>query len=193
MKDILKIGFDIDGCMNDFQLEMQKVLKRDYNVILPPNEADWISYIAKVSPNIDDFWEKYNGEIEQTMPAEKDAVKILKAVKELGCSRNIITARTYKAAKITEDWLKKCDLTYDNIYWSCDMKLYACQWIGVDFMVEDNPLNAKFLADNGVKVILFEREYNKYLNHENIIHCSTWQKVYDKISYSVYKKILSSK
>lgn len=193
MKEIFKVGIDIDGCLNDFQLEMQRVLKRDYNIILPPNEDDWISYIARVSPDIEAFWEKYNGEIEETMPSEKDAVDTLKALKDIGCSRNIITARTYKSAQITEDWLKRQDLTYDNIYWSCDMKLYACKWVGVDCMIEDNPCNAKFLADNGVKVLLFERDYNKRLHHYNIKHCSSWKKVYDEISYLLYRKVINGK
>lgn len=193
MKEIFKVGIDIDGCLSDFQLEIQRVLKRDYGIILPPNEDDWISYIARVSPDIETFWEKYNGEIEETMPAEKDAVDVLNALKDIGCSRNIITARTYKAAKVTEDWLKRQNLNYDNIYWSCDTKLYACQWVGVDCMIEDNPCNAKLLADNGVKVLLFEREYNKKLYHYNIKHCSSWKKVYDEISYLLYRKVINGK
>ena len=185
----LKVGFDIDGCMNNFQIELQAILKNNYNVNLPPEVHNWNEYVVQIYKDINKFWEKYNGIIEDTMPAEKDASKILTALGGF-CERNIITARGYRCAAVTESWLHKHELVYDNIYWECDTKLYACQYLGIEYMIEDSPINAQLMADNGMKVLLFERQYNNFLYHPNIDHCQSWDEVYEKLSYINYKNVI---
>ena len=49
-------------------------------------------------------------------------------------------------------------------------------------MIEDNPDNAMILAENGIKVILFDRLYNQNINHENIIRCRNWNEIWSVIS-----------
>ena len=44
-------------------------------------------------------------------------------------------------------------------------------------MIDDNPKVSKYLADNGVKVLLFDAPYNKNLRHPNIKRVYSWDEI----------------
>ena len=45
-----------------------------------------------------------------------------------------------------------------------------------DFLsyLEDNPSNAMQLANEGMKVLLIDTNYNKEIEHENIVRVNNW-------------------
>ena len=49
-------------------------------------------------------------------------------------------------------------------------------------LIDDKPEVVLHLADNGIKVFLFDTRYNKNVNHENIIRVYDWNDVYGKIA-----------
>ena len=40
--------------------------------------------------------------------------------------------------------------------------------------IEDNPSNAMQLANEGMKVLLIDTNYNKEIEHENIVRVNNW-------------------
>lgn len=189
MIEKIKVCFDIDGCMNNFHHEVQTILNEDYDIILSDNEADWAKYIEKVE-DLDKFWALYNNKIEKNMLAEEDCKFVLQKLRQLGCPINITTAREYYAAAITEKWLTKEELQYDNIYFNCNNKVDVCKWLGAKLVIEDSPMNALALADNSISVLLFSRTYNKDVKHPNIIHCDSWLDIYEIISNIIKKRFI---
>ena len=96
------------------------------------------------------------------------------------------------ARKMLKQWNKKNKIDFKTYNFcdekrSCRDKLLACNKLNVDVMVEDKPDIALHLAQNGIKVLLFDAPYNKNLIHENIVRVHTWDEVklqLDKIKSS---------
>lgn len=55
-----------------------------------------------------------------------------------------------------------------------DYKVEKARELSCDIFIEDNPLNSVQLADDGVKVILLDTNYNKDVKHQNIVRVSNW-------------------
>ncbi len=86
-----------------------------------------------------------------------------------------------------EHWLQKHDFRFDDIFYcsenkACKDKLTGCRKFSVDIMIDDRSDVALYLADNGIRVLLFDTRYNQRTSHENIIRVYSWNDVYKKIS-----------
>lgn len=182
MKTNLRIGVDIDGCLNYFGEELEKYLIEHYN--LNPNKEDYgyklleaVGIVTYEQQN--QFWRNTEHEFEN-INSQKDCKKYLDDLKQ----RNtiiIITARGYDCSILTCNWLKKNELNYDEILFNSGNKVDACKWKNIDVMIEDNPDNALALAENGFKVLLVDNKYNKKIQHKNITRCENWLDIYNKL------------
>ncbi len=56
-------------------------------------------------------------------------------------------------------------------------KLLACHKLNVDIMIEDKPEVALKLANNGIRVLLFDCPYNQDIFHDNITRVYTWKQI----------------
>jgi hypothetical protein len=56
-------------------------------------------------------------------------------------------------------------------------KLIAHNKLDIDIMIETNKEDALYLANNGVKVLLFDSIYNKNINHKNIIRVKSCSEI----------------
>lgn len=182
----MNIGLDIDGCMNNLQKSIAKVLKRDYNVEAPQDKWGMLKY-AGITTRKDEleFWGKYKYELLDSTSIEKDAYDVIKELYEGGHRLDIITAREYNVAKLTIEWLKKHEISYHNIYFSCYDKDDVCKWKNIHIMVEDNRDNALHVAETGTIVLLYDRLYNKNTEHKNIIRCKNWKDVSQQIKKEI--------
>ena len=177
----MKIGFDIDGCINNFSEDLIELLKNEYNI---ENISD-STYNMLESLNIITieehraFYKKHQQYFESRLPKE-NAQKVINL---LGYNNDvfIITARNYDEAIWTERWLNKCGIKYNELIFNAENKVGACKWKKIDIMVEDNPINALALAKEGIKVLLFDCNYNKDVEHENIIRCYNWNEIFKYI------------
>ena len=68
-------------------------------------------------------------------------------------------------------------------------KLNGCKQFNIDVMIDDRPNVALFLAENRIKVILFDVRYNQNVEHKNSVGVSDWMDVYQKAN----KKLLCKK
>lgn len=96
--------------------------------------------------------------------------------------RHIKIRSDFTAKKLYTDWIKKNNYNFDDTYFCTEKdsngdKLRGCREYKVDIMIDDNPKVSKFLADNGVKVLLFDAPYNKGLEHENIRRVYGWEEI----------------
>ena len=89
-----------------------------------------------------------------------------------------VTARNSTLEEITMDWLKKQELSYVPLYLlGTDRKLNKAKELECDIFIEDHPMNALHLAEGGIKVILIDCNYNKDIDHKNIIRVSSWKEI----------------
>jgi uncharacterized HAD superfamily protein len=70
----------------------------------------------------------------------------------------------------TIDWFHSNGLKYDSIVFETDKR----EWVlknkdRIEWVVEDDPVQASRIAMSGVKVFLLDKEYNEDLEHPNIV------------------------
>ena len=191
------VGVDADGVLTDmyqFYLdEGQRFFKK------PP-----------VNPDAYGFVEMYNVTKTQKMifglsvleryckkaALRKNADVVINKLKDEGCEMHEITARMFTTFKgpfggyyrhLFRKYLDTHKLMFDSIQFCSETdsprdKYMACLKLDVDVMVEDKPEVALFLAEKGIKILLFDAPYNKDLKHENITRVYSWDECYDHIN-----------
>ncbi len=60
-------------------------------------------------------------------------------------------------------------------------KFNGCRRYDVKVMIDARPNVVLFLAENGIKVPLFDAPYNKDVVHQNIVRVADWEDIYRKI------------
>lgn len=181
----MNIGIDIDGCLNNFQDALTHIIERDYGITNVPQ--DKYEMLPFVNININnqeqcrEFWDKYNQELLELVAVETKAAQTINMIKQLGFHIDIITARGYNCAGITEKWLKGNGIYYDNLFFETGNKLDACNYRGVKLIIEDKPSTIELLAKNGIKVLKYNRPYNLTVEHPNVIPVSNWGEIYEQV------------
>lgn len=199
----LVIGVDADGVLTDLSAfnirEGKKYFKKEP---INPN-AYYTRDIFGVSKKQEDFYglrgalNKYCKE----EPPRNGAVDTINAFANKGVKFHEITARkftTYNGIlgkyyrKLFENWLNKYNFKFESIEYCSEKyslrdKLMGCSKLKVDLMIEDKPDIAMFLANNGIKVLLFDAPYNKEISHNNIIRVKDWYEISDIINNELIK------
>ncbi|MFW6008215.1 MAG: 5' nucleotidase, NT5C type [archaeon] len=179
---ILNIGLDIDGCLNYFGKYLKEIIDREYNSNIPMNDWNMLENAGIDDPNDQlKFWKKYNKELLDKTPIENGALEGVKTLIENGFHIDVITARGYHVARLTENWLMKYQIPYHNIFFQCDDKVEVCKWRDIDLMIEDSGKNALEIAKQGIRVLLYDRPYNQNVEHKNIIRCKNWEEIIKEI------------
>ena len=57
----------------------------------------------------------------------------------------------------------------------------GCHRYGIEFMIDDKPDVALYLAEKGIRVLLFDTEYNQGIMHDNIVRVYSWEDIYAEI------------
>jgi uncharacterized HAD superfamily protein len=177
----LKLGIDIDGCLNDFQSIIAEMIKKEYGIEPDKRIYYIVDELNLSSEEAKRFWDKCHPESLKIMQATEGAKESLNKLKDLGCELNIITARNYGIADLTEKWLNEQEIPYDNIFFNGEKKHQVCNWKNINFMVEDNPDYVRGLADSGIEVALYPRPYNKDFYYKNTKKVNNWGEIYKMV------------
>ena len=190
----MRIGIDIDNCISNFDDTLLKeYLKHDKKLrntgIINKNPEyfrkgmfDWTEEEESnfYHANIENFAKKLK-------PIE-DSPYYIKKLKEDGNEIYIITGRNNgeyeNPLKITEEWLKKYDIVYDQLIltdaYDKHAKTQICLENKIDLMIEDSIKISLDLINNGIKVFTMNTRYNQ--KEKNLDRVSKWKEIYEKIS-----------
>jgi len=108
-----------------------------------------------------------------------------------------ITARKFTTMKnpigwysrhLFRRWVRKQGMHFREIYFcseshSPEDKLTGCQKYAVDLMIDDKPEVAYYLAERGIRVLLYDTPYNQEVQGENIVRVRDWKEIYEYIKY----------
>ena len=87
----------------------------------------------------------------------------------------MVTARDAKLTDITKNWLNENGFEEIDVYLlGSDYKIQKAKELECHIFIEDNPSNAMQLANEGMKVLLIDTNYNKEIEHENIVRVNNW-------------------
>ncbi len=189
------VGIDTDGVLIDtpkFYIEEGRTFFRrepvDPNAYSPEdmfgiNKFQKILFGLKV---LDKYCKK--------APLREGVVDTLTKMRQEQVAIHSITARMFTTnsnplgkyyRSLYEKYIKKQGLNFDSIQYCSEAysprdKYMACAKLDVDLMIEDSPDIAYYLAEQGIKVLLFRAPYNKDVAHKNIIPVNNWSEVYDR-------------
>lgn len=196
MKNLI-IGVDADGVMTDMMVfnlrDGQKFFKK---VPVNPNGYSPTEIFDVTKEDEFKFGLRYFLRYINKEPARINCSKVLNKLETYGDELHSITARKFVTIdnlfgeynrKTFKKWLSKNDIRFKSIQFCSEHntpmeKMIACSKLSVDVMIEDKPEVAMYLAENGVKVLLFDNPYNQGLEHKNMIRVNDWDEVYDQIN-----------
>ena len=73
------------------------------------------------------------------------------------------------------NWLNENGFEEVDVYLlGSDYKIQKAKELECHIFIEDNPSNAMQLANEGMKVLLIDTNYNKEIDHENIVRVNNW-------------------
>lgn len=122
----------------------------------------------------------------------ENAAEICRRLCSDGHSIYVITARKFSTMKnplgglsrsLFRKWTAKNGLEFGDIFFCSEentppQKLHYCKQISAAIMIEDKSDIALYLAENGIKVLLFDTPYNCSAEHENITRVHSWDEIY---------------
>lgn len=192
----MKIGIDCDGVLTDMSAYIyeygEKWFKRK-----PTNPAGYSTAEVFGCTEKEEFrfGLKYFFVYCKKWPPRTGAVKVNGMLIDDGHKLYEITARKFVMMKnplgwysrhLFEKWVKKHGFVFHGIHYcsesqSPEDKLEGCRRFAVDLMIDDKPDVSLYLAENGVKVLMFDTSYNQEVSHTNIVRVFDWMEIYEKI------------
>ncbi len=109
-------------------------------------------------------------------------------INELYKAHNLyfVTARSEALKDITIDWLGQNGLGEIGVHLlGSDYKLDKAKELSCNIFIEDNPDNAYQLATAGLTVLLIDNNYNRHIEHENIIRVKSWNDIKEFINSQI--------
>ena len=138
------------------------------------NTHNWeVLYGVDMNTMISEFHEKYMHSYGEAKVVD-DAKNIIDELKK---NHNLyfVTARDAKLTDITKNWLNENGFEEIDVYLlGSDYKIQKAKELECHIFIEDNPSNAMQLANEGMKVLLIDTNYNKEIEHENIVRVNNW-------------------
>lgn len=128
----------------------------------------------------------------------ENAVEVCGKLCSGGNELYVITARKFStqhtplgalSRRLFRKWVEKNDFRFNDIFYCSEVgtppqKLGFCRRISADIMIEDNGDTALYLAENGIKVLLFDAPYNQDISHENIVRIFSWNDIFAVLAES---------
>lgn len=180
-KDERIVILDLDGVLALYPEHWVDFLKNH----IPDNFSFSMDYssgdLQNLAPNIprkiyNDVKHLYRESGEKMkIGAMLDAGTFTESLKDTGFKVVILTRRPVnKYKRIYADtiyWLRHRDIHFDGIYWSEGEKAneILMKFPNTEFIVEDDPEQAKDLVLHGIRTFLLDRPYNKDLSDSNLL------------------------
>ena len=104
-------------------------------------------------------------------------------------ARKFVTMKNplgWYSCRMFRKWLERYGISFRDIHYcsesnSPEDKLEGCRRFGIDIMIDDKPEVVYFLAEHGIRVLMFDAPYNQGISGDNIIRVMDWEDVYRKI------------
>lgn len=194
----MKIGLDFDDVTAHFMdplLEFYNNKKSKNHQQDESKEYDfWVNWGITKEEGIrliDEFHHTQN--VETTKPIE-GAIESIKKIMHNGDKLFIITARPLKFKKKIEEWIlhhfedHRIEVISIEFYnGKSATKSQICKGLSIEIMLEDSGKNAVECANEGIKVILFNKPWNQNYSHINITRVDGWQEALQQLQK--YSKI----
>lgn len=193
---------DLDDVTAECAVPYLRKFAEEFGIALPEQDLGW--HLLRTIEDVPDAEKDrfrialYDGAFFSELEPYADCAGILKALAAAGHELYFVTARAERRRAVTETWLRAKGLLqyakavhlkpqgdfdpaaprgrYDASS-SAGYKVRVATQLGLDAFCEDDETIAAALAAKGVTVYLFDRVWNRGLEHPNIVRVSDWTAV----------------
>ncbi|HBH0712330.1 TPA: hydrolase [Clostridioides difficile] len=172
----LNICIDIDGTITS-PYHFIPYLNDIFNKNITEAECITHNWEELYGSGIRDVYAEFNNKYIHSYDEAKIVEGATEVISTLSKGHNLsfVTARHECLTDVTKNWLSRQGFSDIDVYLlGSDYKVEKARELSCDIFIEDNPLNSVQLADDGVKVILLDTNYNKDVKHQNIVRVSNW-------------------
>jgi uncharacterized protein len=180
----MKIAIDIDSTLHDYWPQFAAAAKRRFGVDLPyEHQVTW--HIQQLRP------EQVRACIAEThaqdcvrraepYPGAADAIA---RWHRAGHFIHITSHRDAASHDVTEEWLERVGIEYDELYCSWD-KVSRCEEIGIDVLIDDSPVNLQRAIDVGIRAATILHPWNRELvEEEDVIAAGDWPSLERELAF----------
>jgi FMN phosphatase YigB (HAD superfamily) len=174
----MKIAIDIDSTLHHYWDQLSDAARRRFGITLPyEDQLTW--GITLLRP------EQVHACVQEThsearvLAAEPypGAVEAVRAWHEAGHFIHITSHRAVASHDVTERWLRRIGLPFDELYCSYD-KITRCREIGIDVLIDDSPVNLEGALDAGIVPATLLHPWNRELcETEDVIYGADWDEL----------------
>lgn len=182
----LTIAIDIDDTITNTFDFMIPYVAEFYSIdieYLKNNNISYTTLTKEMKKRELEFAQTYFEKVIPNVPIKEDAAEYIRKIKKLGHKIIILTARSplfyTDPYKISEEYLKKHNIVYDEIICSFD-KAGKCKEYNVDILIDDSINNCTSVKEKGMKALLFNCKPN--LNNLEHTKAYSWKDVYHYIT-----------
>lgn len=184
----MRIGIDIDNTICDTGTYLEKKI------------YEWDKFNnreTKITNNYKNIYQKFAYDLiekerfdniyvpimQVEAKAIKDTAKVINNLKKEGHKIYIISYRGKfqydNSLEVTKQWLKKNNISYDEIIVEEWDKGEVCKNNDIDIFIDDEPIHLKQAQEQGIQVIMYSTKYNNYCNDFN--RMNSWNDIYTYI------------
>jgi len=166
----MKIGIDFDNTL----VNTMEISKKYLDIYLPGNNLE--SYHNLDYDHELEFFEKYHLAITKELSLFPYVKEVFAYFKEKGIKTYLITARGYDNPDLiepTKEFLRKNNIQFDEMIFSCPKKSDVCKNLGIDLMIDDTLGVIENLKKIGINVLLYgskSNECNYALDWEEVLN-----------------------
>ncbi|MEG0843191.1 MAG: hydrolase [Romboutsia sp.] len=179
----LNICIDIDGTITD-PYHFIPYLNEMCSKNISPTDCITHKWEDLYDIGIDDILNKFHTSYMYSYK-EADVVEDAKDIIEALCKEHniyFVTARSEVLTEITTTWLNEKGFANIDVHLlGSDYKIDKARELSCNIFIEDNPSNAMQLAQEGMTVLLIDTNYNKNIEHKNIIRVNNWIEIKEVI------------
>ncbi len=188
----MKIGLDFDDVITEFTDSLMKFYHKKYGKKVIKDQIkqwNWGLYWGisreEATRRVDEFHETHK--VEDILPLDK----AIDSINELMERHDvlIITGKPVRFKHRVEEWLqhylgKKLEVIHAGEWHKgqAATKAEICKELGVKVLLEDSGETALDCANSGIKVLLFDKPWNKQFKHKNIQRVKNWEEAIKDIN-----------
>lgn len=181
----MKIGIDFDDVIVNFVDRLMDFYYTKYGKKVNIDEIEifnwgiyWGVSREEATKRVDEFHETHDVKI---LPALDNAIYSLQKLMDKN-EVFIITGRPIRFGYKIESWLeyhlkRKLRIIHAGEWHKgqAATKAEICKELKIPVLIEDSGETAVDCAENGIKVLLFDKPWNKKFSHKNIIRVQGWK------------------
>jgi uncharacterized protein len=177
-----RIALDIDSTLHHYWDLLSDLSERRYGVPLDYEAQTTWSITAIEREQLQALVKETHSE-EHVLAAEPypDAVETVRAWHEQGHWIHVTSHRSETAFEVTERWLERIGMPYDDLHCSYD-KVTRCVELGIDVLVDDSPVNLLRARDEGILGATIIHPWNADLaDSDGIVGARDWRELRERL------------